>query len=68
VRIYQQIGGALGTATLAVILQHAMHASPGPDGISHAFGTTFAWVLGLTVLSFVPALLLPGHNQDDRPD
>jgi MFS family permease len=65
VRIFQQIGGALGTAVLAVILQQALHAAPGPHGISHAFGTTFAWVLGLTLLSIVPALLLPGRGQDD---
>jgi EmrB/QacA subfamily drug resistance transporter len=64
VRIYQQVGGALGTAILAVILQHAMHAAQGPHGISRAFGITFAWVLGLTALSFVPALLLPGHTRD----
>jgi EmrB/QacA subfamily drug resistance transporter len=62
VRIFQQVGGALGTAILAVILQHAMPASPAPSGIAHAFSTTFAWVLGLTVLSLVPALLLPGRD------
>jgi hypothetical protein len=68
VRIYQQIGGALGTAILAVILQQAMLAAPGPHGIARAFDTTFAWVLALTALSFVPALLLPGHNHDDQAD
>jgi EmrB/QacA subfamily drug resistance transporter len=66
VRVFQQIGGALGTAILAVILQQAMHAAPGPHGIAHAFDTTFAWVLGLTALSFVPALLLPGHDHHDQ--
>lgn len=49
VRIFQQVGGALGIAVLAVILQ-----------CSQSFTTTFAWVLGLTVLSLVPAALLPG--------
>jgi MFS family permease len=60
VRIFQQIGGALGTAILAVILQHSISATQNP---AHAFDTTFAWILGLTALSFVPALLLPrrGH-------
>ncbi|MBB5161296.1 hypothetical protein [Mycobacterium sp. AZCC_0083] len=32
----------------------------------HAFEITFAWVLGLTVLSFVPALLLPGRDHQPR--
>jgi EmrB/QacA subfamily drug resistance transporter len=68
VRIFQQIGGALGTAILAVILQHAMSAARNPQQIAHAFDTTFAWVLGLTALSFVPALLLPGGNHDDQAD
>jgi EmrB/QacA subfamily drug resistance transporter len=66
VRIFQQVGGALGTAILAVILQHAISANP--HAIAHAFGTTFAWVLGLTALSFVPALLLPGPNHNDQTD
>jgi EmrB/QacA subfamily drug resistance transporter len=64
VRIFQQIGGALGTAILAVIVQHALPATPSPHLIAHAFDTTFAWVLGLTALSFVPALLLPGRDHD----
>jgi EmrB/QacA subfamily drug resistance transporter len=68
VRIFQQIGGALGTAILAVILQHAISANPDQRAITHAFGTTFAWVLGLTVLSFVPALLLPSRRQDAEAD
>jgi EmrB/QacA subfamily drug resistance transporter len=66
VRIFQQVGGALGTAILAVILQHAISANP--HVIAHAFDTTFAWVLGLTALSFVPALLLPGPNHNDQTD
>jgi len=30
---------------------------------SGAFSTAFAWVLGLTVLSVVPAFFLPGRKQ-----
>jgi EmrB/QacA subfamily drug resistance transporter len=66
VRIFQQIGGALGTAVLAMILQHSLPATPSPSGLAHAFEVTFAWVLGLTVLSFVPALLLPGRDRPAR--
>ena len=62
IRIFQQVGGALGTAVLAVILERSAAAAPGVDGLAHAFAITFAWVLGLTVLSFVPALLLPGRT------
>lgn len=63
VRIFQQVGGALGTAILAVVLAHSLPVTPSPSGLAHAFEITFAWVLGLTVLSFVPALLLPGRDE-----
>lgn len=56
IRIFQQVGGASGTAVLAVILQTTL-----------SFQITFAWVLGLTVLSFVPALLLPGRTTQKEP-
>ncbi|MDO8202147.1 MDR family MFS transporter, partial [Conexibacter sp. CPCC 205762] len=36
VRIFQQIGGALGTAILAVILQHALKGASGPEGVADA--------------------------------
>lgn len=53
-RILQQIGGVLGTAVLAVVLQH------GGAGRSAAaaFDHTFTWALVLTALGVVPALLL----------
>ncbi len=66
VRIFQQIGGALGTAVLAVILAHSLTAGADPTGVGHAFEVTFAWVLGLTVLSFIPALLLPGRDHQNH--
>ena len=45
-RIFHQIGGALGTAVLAVILQHSLPVTPSPSGLAHAFETTFAWCSG----------------------
>lgn len=54
-RILQQLGGALGTVVLAIILQHAAttHAP------AAAFGHTFTWAIGLTALAVIPALALP---------
>lgn len=63
VRIFQQVGGSLGTAILAVVLQHALVANPG--NVSGAFGDAFTWTLGLTAIAALPALLLPGR---ERPD
>ncbi len=58
----QQVGGAFGAAVLAVILagQASAHHT-GISGIATAFGHTFWWCLGFTVLAVVPALLLPGR-------
>jgi MFS family permease len=61
VRILQQVGASFGTAVLAVILEHqaASHAAAGGAGLAVAFGHTFWWAVGLTALTFIPALLLP---------
>jgi EmrB/QacA subfamily drug resistance transporter len=55
VNILQRVGGAIGIAVFAVILQSGIDAGHGAT----AFGTTFWWVLGLTVLTAIPAMLLP---------
>jgi EmrB/QacA subfamily drug resistance transporter len=58
-RILQQLGGVLGTVTLALILQHTATAHAAPT----AFGHTFTWALGLTALAVIPALALPRRPQ-----
>jgi MFS family permease len=54
-RILQQIGGAFGTAVLAVLLARQVAAHPA----AVAFGHTFWWSLAFTALAVVPALFLP---------
>jgi hypothetical protein len=54
INILQRVGGAIGTAVFAVILQQGLDAGHGAD----AFATTFWWVLGATVLTALPALAL----------
>jgi EmrB/QacA subfamily drug resistance transporter len=62
-RIMQQVGGAFGAAVLIVILtaQAARYGATDPAGIAAAFGHTFWWCVGFTVLAIVPALFLPGR-------
>jgi EmrB/QacA subfamily drug resistance transporter len=81
VNIVQRVGGSLGTALFAVVLErHIAAALPGAAGggldstggsaagtpvagvISLAFGSTFWWVVGSTLLALLPALLLPRHG------
>jgi MFS family permease len=64
-RIAQQVGGAFGTAILAMILSIAItaHHAAGLPGQATAFGTAFWWSLGFTVIAMIPALLLPAGKK-----
>jgi EmrB/QacA subfamily drug resistance transporter len=68
-RIMQQVGGSFGTAVLAVILQTQItaHRGGGLAGRAAAFDNAFWWSLGFTALAIVPAVLLPGRRDRDRP-
>jgi hypothetical protein len=59
INIVMRIGGAIGTAVFAVLLQHELgHAAPG-GGAGHGFAVTFWWNLAVTALVVPVALLLP---------
>ncbi|MEU9731523.1 MDR family MFS transporter [Streptomyces sp. NPDC048002] len=73
--IVQRIGGSLGTAALAVLLQGQLGgraeggAEPSPAVLADAFNTTFWWTAGLCALGLIPAMFLPGRpRQDAEPD
>lgn len=70
-RIAQQVGGSLGAAVFAVVLQRQSEAHPGAAGLGTAFDRTFCWALALVALAVVPALLLPrvrpAESEDARP-
>jgi EmrB/QacA subfamily drug resistance transporter len=51
----QRVGGSIGTALLAVVLQRQERSSPEP---ATAFAHTFAWAVGLSLLAVLPAALL----------
>jgi EmrB/QacA subfamily drug resistance transporter len=56
--VLQRIGGAIGTAVLAVVLQRASGSAPSPSHLAHAFDTAYWWSLGIVVLSLIPCLVL----------
>lgn len=62
-RIAQQLGGAAGTAVLAVILQGAAAA----NGPVVAFQDAFWWAVGFTAVAVVLSLLLPGRPKPAEP-
>ncbi|WP_144759880.1 MDR family MFS transporter, partial [Curtobacterium sp. 9128] len=58
-RLAQQLGGAFGTAVLAVVLAGA---AAGADPVA-AFQQAFWWAIGITVVATGTAVLLPGRQR-----
>jgi EmrB/QacA subfamily drug resistance transporter len=57
--VLQRVGGSLGTAVLAVVLQHELTArAPGRGGVPAAFAHTYWWVMAGTAVALAPALVL----------
>jgi formate-dependent nitrite reductase membrane component NrfD len=61
--VLQRVGGSLGTAIIAVVLQgqtaHARTAAAAASGFAH----TYWWVMGVTLLALVPTLVLARIEQ-----
>jgi EmrB/QacA subfamily drug resistance transporter len=56
--VLQRVGGSLGTAIIAVVLQgHIEHAHTGA-AVAAGFGHTYWWVMGVTLAALVPTLVL----------
>jgi EmrB/QacA subfamily drug resistance transporter len=56
--VLQRVGGSLGTAIIAVVLQgHVQHAHT-TAALAAGFGHTYWWVMGVTLIALVPTLLL----------
>jgi uncharacterized membrane protein len=56
--VLQRVGGSIGTAVLAVVLQRSLTGAHGIAGAAGAYGTAFWWSLGLTALAIIPCIVL----------
>jgi len=56
--VLQRVGGAIGTAVLTVVLDDQLRHHPTPAGQASGFGTTYLWVLAITIAATVPTILL----------
>jgi EmrB/QacA subfamily drug resistance transporter len=59
--VLQRVGGSLGTAVLAVVLQHELTAHAArrhPGAATAAFAHTYWWVMAGTAVALAPALVL----------
>jgi MFS family permease len=56
--VLQRIGGAIGTAVLAVVLQRASAGVASGAGLASAFDSAYWWSLGIALLSLIPCVVL----------
>jgi EmrB/QacA subfamily drug resistance transporter len=56
--VLQRVGGSIGTAVLAVVLQRALAGAHGLNAAAGAYGTAFWWSLALTAIAIVPCFVL----------
>src|SRR6476659_7824303 len=56
--VLQRVGGSIGTALLAVVLQRALVGVHTLEGAAQAYGTPFSGAGGLTALAIVPCIIL----------
>ncbi len=56
--IVQRIGGSIGTAVLAVVLERALVGTHSVQQAAAAYGTAFWWSVGLTAVAIIPCIVL----------
>jgi EmrB/QacA subfamily drug resistance transporter len=66
--VLQRIGGSIGTAVLAVVLERALAGTTSLDAAAAAYGTAFWWSLGITALAIVPCLVLVRAERGARAE
>jgi MFS family permease len=56
--VLQRVGGSIGTAVLAVVLQRALAGAHTVGAAASAYGTAFWFSAGLTALAIIPCVIL----------
>ena len=56
--VLQRVGGSLGTALIAVVLQSQIKTAHTPAAAAAAFGHTYWWVMAVTLVALIPTLML----------
>jgi len=56
--VLQRVGGSIGTAVLAVILQRALVGSHSLSAAASAYGTAFWWSAAISALAIIPCVVL----------
>jgi EmrB/QacA subfamily drug resistance transporter len=66
--VLQRVGGSIGTAVLAVVLQRALADAHTLSAAAHAYGTAFWASAGLSALAIVPCIILLRAERAARAD
>ncbi|WP_214323899.1 MDR family MFS transporter [Nonomuraea sediminis] len=66
-RVAQQVGGSVGIAVLAVILQRTTDGAHTPGAVSDGFGAAFWWAVAFTAVAVPLCLLLPTRPNPQTP-
>jgi len=56
--VLQRVGGSIGTAVLAVVLQRALVGAHTLNAAADAYGTAFLVSAGLSALAIIPCVIL----------
>jgi len=64
--VLNRVGGSIGTAILAVVLQRALTGAHTASASASAYGTAFWWSAGLTALAIVPCVILTRAEHNAR--
>ncbi len=64
--VLNRVGGSIGTAILAVVLQRAEVGAHTLGATAHAYGTAFWWSMGLTALAIIPCVVLTRAERGAR--
>jgi EmrB/QacA subfamily drug resistance transporter len=56
--IVQRVGGSIGTAVLAVVLERALVGAKTLEQAASAYGTAFWWSVGITAAAIIPCIVL----------
>ncbi len=56
--VLQRVGGSIGIAVLAVVLQRSLVGAHSLQAAAAAYGDAFWWATGLTAVAFVPCVIL----------
>jgi EmrB/QacA subfamily drug resistance transporter len=56
--VLQRVGGSIGTAVLAVVLQRALTGANTLSAQASGYGTAFWWATGITALAIIPCVIL----------